>query len=327
MIHVHGGSVLLNGIREAGIPGERLEWREVLCQGPTPGGLADDAWYALRAAFLAQQGPELDDIRRELEAQDDALLQAAATQDEIVLWFGPELFCQAILVRLLALFADHPPTKARLSLVSIDHYPGVDDHRSCTIGMLFGEQLVDVFQRRVPVSQAQLELGRRAWEAMGATTPEALAAFVRGDTSALPYLGAALTRLLAELPDESTGLSRTERLILDALGAGTKTGFELFVLANEPEPRRWLTDTILIDNLKRLAAGSNPFLEMGVNGGNALNVAVKRTDTAAKVISGAVDAIELREIDRWVGGTHLTPQNVWRWDAASGRVTQRPATI
>ena len=40
---------------------------------------------------------------------------------------------------------------------------------------------------------------------------------VREDTSALPYLGAALRRLLAELPDVTTGLSRTERLILDAL--------------------------------------------------------------------------------------------------------------
>lgn len=43
MIHVHGGSALLDKLGAAAIPGERLEWCDVLCQGPTPAGLAPDA--------------------------------------------------------------------------------------------------------------------------------------------------------------------------------------------------------------------------------------------------------------------------------------------
>ena len=31
---------------------------------------------------------------------------------------------------------------------------------------------------------------------------------------------------------------------------------------------------------------------------------------------GEADRVELLGIDRWVGGTHITPGNIWRWDAA-----------
>jgi hypothetical protein len=319
MIHIHGGSVLLETIARAGIPGDRLEWSDVLCQGPTPGGLTNDAWYDVRARFLTSAyGPGEHDVRRSLAAQD-AGLERARAHDEIVLWFGPELFCQAIFVRLLDHFAARPPTKTRLALVSVDRYPGVDDRRACTLGALSGDQLRALYERRPGVTSQQLALGQRAWRAMTAPTPESLVALLREDTSALPYLGAALRRLLAELPD-ATGLSRTERLILDALAAGPRTGFDLFVLANEPEPRRWITDTILLANLRRLADGPTPLVELQGNG-KPLGQTARRTDAATAVLAGR-DAVEMRGVDRWVGGTHLTTHNVWRWDDARATLTR-----
>jgi hypothetical protein len=325
MLHVHGGSLLLEKLQRAGVPGDRLEWSEVLCQGPTPAGLADDAWYALRAAFLtAAYGPVGDrDVRKELAAQDAALMRASA-QDEIVLWFGPELFCQAILVRLLARLAERPRERTRLALVCVDSYPGVDDHRACTLGALSGDQLAELFNRRENVTPPQLALARRAWEAVGAATPEPLAALARADTSALPFLGAALSRLLAELPDAGTGLSRTEKLILDALPTPRRS-LDVFVGANTPEPRRWLTDAIFFDHVRRLATGPHPLIEVAAAGAGPDDLAhadLARTPWADDVLAGRKDAIALRGIDRWVGGTHLKPDNVWRWDEAKSQVTR-----
>lgn len=325
MLHVHGGSILLEKLHRAGIPGDRLEWSEVLCQGPTPAGLADDAWYALRAAFLTTAyGPGTTrDVRAELASQDAALAGAAA-HDEIVLWFGPELFCQAILVRLLARFAEHPLERTRLSLICVGSYPGVDDHRACTLGALSGDQLTDLFTRRDSVTPGQLALARRAWDSLRAATPEGLVALVHGDTRALPFLGPALLRLLAELPDAATGLSRTEGLILDVLPAPHR-GLDAFVRANEPEPRRWLTDAIFFDYVRRLATGPHPLIEIEAAGAAPEDLAhadLVRTPWAEDVQAGRKDAIALRGIDRWVGGTHLTTSNVWRWDDANGQVTR-----
>ena len=41
------------------------------------------------------------------------------------------------------------------------------------------------------------------------------------------------------------------------------------------------------------------------------------TDAGRRVLAGEADRVELRGIDRWVGGTHLVPAAVWRWDAAT----------
>src|SRR5262245_42568833 len=101
MLHIHGGSHLLQKLEQAGIPGDRLEWCDVLCQGPTPSGLSRDAWYALRAAYLSSDYPDDIELTRQQLAEQDARLAEAAEHDEVVLWFGPELFCQTILVRLL----------------------------------------------------------------------------------------------------------------------------------------------------------------------------------------------------------------------------------
>jgi hypothetical protein len=35
------------------------------------------------------------------------------------------------------------------------------------------------------------------------------------------------------------------------------------------------------------------------------------------VLRGEADRVELLGIDRWIGGVHITPQNVWRWDPES----------
>jgi DNA-binding transcriptional MerR regulator len=42
-----------------------------------------------------------------------------------------------------------------------------------------------------------------------------------------------------------------------------------------------------------------------------------------RVLDGKADRVELLEIDHWVGGTHLTPEQVWRWDP-SGRLLIEP---
>ncbi len=324
MLHIHGGSILLEKLEHAGVPGDRLEWSEVLCQGPTPRGLTDDAWYDLRAAFLTEAyGPFGNrDVRAQLLTQDGAL-NRAATHDEIVLWFGPELFCQAILVRLLARLAERPPERTRLSLVCVDSYPGVNDHNACTLGALSGEQLADLFERRTGVTTQQLGLARRAWDAISAPTPEPLAAFARESANVLPFLPAALRRLLAELPDLETGLSRTERLLLDALPV--RRGLDGFVPARSPEPRRWITDGIFFEHVRRLARTPHALIEVGANESGTDDLGhseLARTAAGDDVRAGRRDAVALRGIDRWVGGTHLTADNFWRWDEAKAQVVR-----
>jgi hypothetical protein len=40
------------------------------------------------------------------------------------------------------------------------------------------------------------------------------------------------------------------------------------------------------------------------------------------VLAGEADRVQLLGLDRWIGGTHLTLDNVWRWDATAAALIE-----
>ena len=49
---------------------------------------------------------------------------------------------------------------------------------------------------------------------------------------------------------------------------------------------------------------------------------LRLTRNGERVLEGEADRVELLGIDRWVGGTHVTPENVWRWDPQARTLTR-----
>jgi hypothetical protein len=43
---------------------------------------------------------------------------------------------------------------------------------------------------------------------------------------------------------------------------------------------------------------------------------LRLTVNGEDALRGTSDRVELLGIDRWLGGTHVTPDNAWRWDSA-----------
>jgi hypothetical protein len=280
-VHVHGGSVLLGRLAHARLPGGRLEWSEVLCDGPTPAAVDADAWYDLRAGHLAQMLPAgaHDALRERLAAQDRALA-AMSVSAEIVLWFGPELFCQVLLMKLAA-WLDGRATRA--SLVGPGDLPG---RPGCSVGQMDEAELTAAFAARVPVDQATRTLARRAWDAFTDASPAALPQLLADasvDWTTLPYLGDALRRHLQERPAPEDGLAASERLVLRALAEGAPSPFVAVAAA---EARPWLTDTLYAATLRRLASGNAPLVTLGAGATDA-----QLTPRAHEVLAGR---------DRWV---------------------------
>ena len=53
-LHITNGDTAARTILEAGITGHILAWRDILHDGPVPGGLDQDALVEVRASLLAQ---------------------------------------------------------------------------------------------------------------------------------------------------------------------------------------------------------------------------------------------------------------------------------
>src|SRR4026209_935673 len=105
MLHIVNGDSATGTLKQSGIAGNCLAFREVLQEGPAPGGLSDDEWVSNRARFLAE-GYHLDveACRKELLEQQRALL-GFRDHEEVTLWFAHDLCCQIGLIYLLNWFA------------------------------------------------------------------------------------------------------------------------------------------------------------------------------------------------------------------------------
>jgi hypothetical protein len=161
--------------------------------------------------------------------------------------------------------------------------------------------------------------------------PTALAEWATRDIADLPFLAPALGRLLEELPAPADGLSATERTALLAIADGAPTPAAAFLAAQELEPAPFLGDAWFFLALAELGSGPNRLVETSdgaelpapppLGDGRRFAAApIRLTSPGERVLAGDADRVELLGIDRWVGGTHVTTESVWRWDAASRRL-------
>jgi hypothetical protein len=221
MLHVRCGDDILGKLDASGVPGERVKW-------------IDASWLRRDLPFVG----------------DDAALDGPAAADEIVLWFEHDLWDQAILAALLSRFAQRPPAG---ELTMVDVAPLVEGRRRFTgLGELDAEELPPLFAARVPVTPAQVELGDRAWDAIGDPDPDAIEDVLASDTEALPYLRDALVRLSLERTPAADRLTLTERLAVESVAAGAATPLAAFLAVQDREAAPWMSDALFFDVLDDL---------------------------------------------------------------------------
>jgi hypothetical protein len=130
---------------------------------------------------------------------------------------------------------------------------------------------------------------------------------LNGDVGALPFLGDALERFLEELPGRD-GLARSERQLLAAVADGADTIAAAFAASQDREAAAYLGDASFARYAARMALGPAPLLRRE---GEMLAV----TDMGRAVLDEREDRIRVNGIHRWWGGTRLTAESLWRWDA------------
>ncbi len=313
MLHITNGDSALRGLRDSGVAGALLAWRDVLHDGPVPAHDSLEALSDVRAAYHAggRHSPAYASVRAGF-AERDRTLGSYADHDEIVLWFEHDLYDQLQLVQILAWLALHDAAGRRLSIIQIGSHPEVPNFQG--LGQLSGAQLAALLPTRSPVTSRQLDIGREAWTAFCADSPAALADLATRPDPEMPFLAAGLSRFLEEYPSIDDGLSRTERQLLTVIAAGTTKRAAIWWASQQFETSYW-GDLSVYMRLDHLAAGTHPLVARADADHVALTAAGKRLLAG----SGRFDP---REIDRWLGGVHLghgLPD--WRWNGRARTVT------
>jgi hypothetical protein len=328
-LHLTNGESAGNSLRRTSLGGTVLCWQDVLTEGSVP-ALPRADLRAVRARFLSECGwGGVRAILHSLERRDRLLELALGEGRHVVLWFEHDLYDQLQLLQILALAHEVGFRPGRIELLNVGSFEGRPDFRG--LGELSPDELESLWPKRWPVTTELAALGNLGWEAIRGPEPTAIERFLAGDTSGLPFLDAALRRLLEELPDTGTGLSRSERQVLEILADGARTPPELFHESQAREEAPFDGDTWLWRRLASLGAGERPLVVCDGGAplpapppfGEAGTFTAGRaalTDAGRDVLAGQADRIELLGIDRWVGGTHLRTDHLPRWDREAGRV-------
>ena len=323
-LHITNGDSATPGIVATDPSADVIPWRDVLHEGPVPGGLSLADLSIVRARFLAGGAPgSLEEITRSFAERDD-YLRRFTDYDEVTLWFEWDLYDQLQLIQILDFLADHTPeelaeTGTTLSIVETSEY--------------LGEMEVDRFPRcfdeRKPVTEQMLSAGRAAWSAFRSGEPRGLAGLVNATEQApLRFLPGALKRLLEELPSTANGLSRSERQILEAVSQGPLTFTEIFKRTSAREERIYCGDAAVASYIERMSQHMFPLLSYPT--GESIdaprtdedsrafrNSQIALTETGRQVLCDDRDWLELGGSGRWLGGLHIDGSCRWRWDSAA----------
>ncbi|MBC8087083.1 MAG: hypothetical protein H7Z40_07430 [Phycisphaerae bacterium] len=320
-LHVTNGDAVGGSLMKAGLGDAVLPWRDVLHDGPVPGGLDAAALRIVRATFLASRGWSTFDTALADFAGRDAQLGATGAGDTVVLWFEPDLYDQLQLLQILTRFYLRPlRDRPTITIVASDQL----------LGPLAIDTLAKYGDTQRAVREVDLELAASGWEAFTSSDTEMLRAFAGHETAlfsapnyasdsavVLPHVHAAMRRLLEEYPSTTNGVSRTEQQTLSALLSGPRSVAKLYEAAHAPnETMAWLGDWSFAWYVEQMMLAGTPLIACADGSDMIAGLTQSDSDrfwkqpvqlTAAgrEVATDQANAILLNGIDRWIGGVHL----------------------
>ncbi|MGI9487243.1 MAG: DUF1835 domain-containing protein [Geminicoccaceae bacterium] len=310
---ITNGDSAVDLMREAGIKADILPWRDVLHEGPVPETECLEQLSAHRAPFLANifglsSSKEVSDFERR-----DRTLRRCADYDEITLWFEHDLYDQLQLLQLLDFFHQELGSLP-VYLVQADDY----------LGLQTPDGINEFKALKTAVSGEQMALAALIFGVFRKPEPAELAGYLDRDLSPLPHMKAALERLFEDLPDSRNGLSRTQRQILTVIEREGQPPKQLFGAVQAMEEAVFMGDWSFWRCLEETAFNRSPL----VNGlpcrfsasladeerRRYLDADLSLTDAGRAVLRGEADHAKLNDVDRWLGGTHILSDMIWRWD-------------
>jgi len=316
---ITNGDSAVGLMQAAGFKADILPWRDVLHEGPVPAKTephADDLQQLseTRAAFLADAFSQpMEMITKEFDARDQ-MICAHEDYDEVTLWFEHDLYDQLQLLQILDFFYQAKRSHD-LQWVQADDY----------LGRQTPDGIKHLQEKKAPVSEVQLALATAIFQAFRKPEPSDLAAFLTEDLRALPYMRQALQRLFEELPSTANGLSRTQSQALSLIQRGDQMPQTLFGAVQAMEEAMFMGDVSFFRCLEELAFNKSPLITGFPATFDAsasqderqryLNTTITLSDVGEAVLSGKADHAAVNLIDRWLGGTHVTGDAIWRWNA------------
>ncbi len=317
ILNITNGDCTVELMKKANIPGVFLPWRDVLHEGPVPDGLSLEELSKVRAQFIIDRSWGSPEEITESFIQRDNELKSFREYEKVILWFEHDLYDQLQIIQVLDWFHKNFTGEVELSIICTNQY----------LGRLSPEQMRGLVKYEESITDAHLKLSCKAWSAFRSSSPEKWCGLLNTNTSALPFLEGAIVRLLEEYPSCSNGLSRTAEQALKVISSGEKRPGRVFGGTQELEERIFLGDSSFWVVLHELLESNPPLITLPE--GKELTLPTSKdqeltiTPVGLDVLAGKINWLEVSRLDRWIGGVHLNPENIWCWSSNSRSIVKR----
>jgi hypothetical protein len=247
--------------------------------------------------------------------------------DHIEIWADPEPNAQLLLFQWLDWLSHYPRLIRKVSLANPDF----------RVGSRTPESVAALGLRAQEVTDIEVQAARRALRALQQPTPEEWFALLPENLQALPYLRLTIDRMLNELPAVDTALAFSETRLLEIISNGPIVPMRVLGDYLRDTPVRVLGYWELGKRLHGLAECEAPAIrgldrgpfDMYLHDDHERFEHYKQSNLSLSEFGRALlkqqaDFSQHNTINRWWGGTRLTNDRLWRWDAVN-RVLMPPA--
>ena len=211
LLHITNGDSFTSRLESLQLKGDIITWREMLCEGKTLCSVGSESFWKTRFEFLNKNYKITKSWFIEKTLKEYRSLCNHKQQDQIVLWFEYDLFCQINMLAVLSWLKTHR-RHAEISLVC----SGNEDETDKMYGLneLSNEKLMALYEKRTVLSQDDIEYADYIWQLYCSDNPIRLENQIANNDFQFEYLSDALKTHLKRFPTIKNGLNELENHVL-----------------------------------------------------------------------------------------------------------------
>lgn len=211
LLHITNGDVFTEKLKSLKLKGDIITWREMLCEGKTLTSVGSESFWKTRFEFLNKNYKVSKSWFIEKTLKEYRSLCNHKQQDEIVLWFDYDLFCQINMIAVLSWLKTHRRF-AQISLVCSSDEEGADNLKE--LSRLNNEQLLKQYENKIELTQDDVEYADYVWQLYCSDNPIRLENLSDYSEFQFDYLSGAIKSHLHRFPTIKNGLNEMENAIL-----------------------------------------------------------------------------------------------------------------
>lgn len=210
-LHITNGDVFTQRLEQLKFKGDVITWREMLCEGKTETNVGSETFWKTRFEFLHKNYKVSKSWFIEKTLKEYRSLCNHKQQEEIILWFEYDLFCQINMLAVISWLKTHR-RHARITLVCSGYQR--DSDVLLGLGELEDDEIRELFEGRLELSQDDIEYADYVWQLYCSDNPIRLENLTDYENYQFEYLKPAIEAHLRRFPSIRNGLNELEHRIL-----------------------------------------------------------------------------------------------------------------